>query len=214
MALQINESLRDKIARKLVPVMNCLSDKKIALAGSSGYIMRVSQKAPEKQTVTDWMDVPRNDVFGDYVETLETEIVGNVIINYPLGGAEVFADLDYKEEEVRSETVAIDLSEFLPITMRVPFPGVHDRDPKNTEVKRGDIVVDVFWNEYTRPIPVILKVTRQRGSFFQKRMANRLYELALYRGELPQPIQEKVDEFLAFLVEDEKKKQEEMKKNS
>jgi len=212
MALQIKESLRDKIARKLVPVMNCLSDKKIELAGSSGYIMRVSQKAPEKQTVTDWMDMPRSDVFGDYVETLETEIVGNVIINYPLGGAEVFADLDYKEEEVRSETMAIDLSEFLPITMRVPFPGIHDRDPKNTEVKRGDIVVDVFWNEYTRPIPVILKVTRQRGSFFQKRMANRLYELALYRGELPQPIQEKVDEFLTFLVAEEDRKQAELKK--
>ena len=210
MTLQIKESLRDKIARKMVPVMNCLSDKKIQLAGSTSYIMRISQKAPEKQTVTDWMDVPRNDVFGDYVESLETEIIGSVIINYPLNGAEVFSNLNYEEDQVKAETTAIDLNEFFPITMRAPFPGVHDSSPKNTEIKKGDIVVDIFWNERNEPIPVILSVSRMRGSFFQKRMANRLYELALYRGEPPLEIKTKIDEFIVFMGNYEKQKQAEM----
>ena len=128
MTLQIKESLRDKIARKMVPVMNCLSDKKIQLAGSTSYIMRISQKAPEKQTVTDWMDVPRNDVFGDYVESLETEIIGSVIINYPLNGAEVFSNLNYEEDQVKAETTAIDLNEFFPIVNSFPNVPVNRAD--------------------------------------------------------------------------------------
>jgi len=103
----------------MVPVMNCLSDKKIQLAGSTSHILRVTQKAPEKQTVTDWMDAPRNDVFGDYVQTLETEIIGSVIINYPLNGAEVFADLNYEEDQIKTETTAIDLNEFF---LSMPYP--------------------------------------------------------------------------------------------
>jgi len=206
MTLQVKESLRDKIARKMVPVMNCLSDKKIQLAGSTSYIMRISQKAPEKQTVTDWMDVPRNDVFGDYVESLETEIIGSVIINYPLNGAEIFPNLNYEEDKIEIESTAIDLSEFFPITMRVPFTDIHDVSPKNTEIKKGDIIIDIFWNERKKAIPILLTVSKSRGSFYQKRLANKLYELALYRGNPPIEIQTKIDEFIVYMQERENQK--------
>lgn len=202
--MEYKQSLRDKIAKKLVPVMKCLNDKKVELAGSTGYIMRLTIKAPQKETLTDWMD-SGTDALGDYEEFLETEIFGNVIINYPIANSELFQMTNDSLTEVKSEVGAIDLLEFLPITMRVPFPDHHGFSDKNTEIKPGDIIIDIFWNEYNNPIPVYLKVTRTRGSFFQKRLASKFYELTLYRGELPLEIKQKAEEFLEFVSVESKK---------
>lgn len=171
-------TLRDVITRKLSPVMRKLNDIKVDLAGTQTQVMRIT----------------RTEIgnLGDYKEKYNATLLSNVIINYPYNAAEIFGTPEEDKEQM--EIQALDIWEFLPITMRVKFEGAFYEDP--IEIKQNDIIIDVIFENHGKKIPVIHQVKRLRGSWFGKHMASKTYELSLYRGDMEAPLQEVVNQYL------------------
>lgn len=191
---QPKQSLRDKITAKMVKVARCQSNRKIELGGTVAKVLRISRESPDKETLTDWMDHPNHDVFGDYTETLKTEIIDKIIINYPLNSIEGFNSGD-KYIEDKNPVQALDLWDLLPIRVRVPFSN-SDLNASTKDLKVGDIIVHVLFDEYDQPnLKIIMEVMRPKFSFLGRYIANREYECSIYRGELSMELKQTVQAY-------------------
>jgi hypothetical protein len=193
--MQVKFSLQDKLGSKLAPAIRRVADRKIEASGTKGSVLRIITNAPPKDTQTDWYDGNKKaDILGNSVSSIQAEVIDNVIINYPFSNIEIFERYNagqYDSNPVR----ALDLFEFLPITMKVKFYG--DFAQNAIQLQKGDLIVDVVKNDTGQFIPVILEVMRERADLRWHQIVGRGYELALHRGVLEKEIQDAVDLYLS-----------------
>lgn len=192
--MAIKFSIQDKIGAKFAPALRCINDIKIDLSGSKASVLRIIRSAPQKETETDWVDLGGKDVFGNFEQDYQTEVIDNVVITYPFSNIELFERLNDGSYE-SNPVEAIDLFEFLPITMKVKFNGNYGTTIN--QLQKGDLIIDIIKNDTNGFIPVVLQITRLRGSLSRKQLVNRPYELSLYRGGIESRIQTKIDQFVS-----------------
>jgi len=167
-----NNSIVDIIAKQLAPVYRKLNDVYVnTTLGIECNVLHISKTV---------------DILGDTTETITTNIISNVIINHPYGGNVELFEI-YKSLTQQVQTGAIDIWEVLPITMKVPLQSNKITTAMN--IKRGDLIVEVLFDEHRNKIPLIMEVTKIFGTFLVKELIAKKYELTLYRGTLPQAIQ-------------------------
>lgn len=175
----MQNSIVDQISKKRAATLRRLQDRNVRFLGTACQILRI--------------DKGEIDVNGDYQETLRTDLIENAIINHPFGGAvQLFSS--YDASTMQYDTTALDLYEFLPITLKIPYSG----DPTEIPVSlaRDDLIVEVLQDEHENKIPLILQVTKLIGNITNKYIAGKHYELCLYRGDLPPMIQDYITRFI------------------
>lgn len=168
------------ISEALAPAIRELSDIKIELMGTPVSLLRIHRSS----TV---------DVYGQREETYSSEVTNNIILHYPLSQVQLF---DTVANE-KSETNAIDLMEFLPITAYIKFSGLNTVDI--VAVEPNDLLIDVLRDEWNNKIPIKLVVNKSWGQFRDKYLIVKHFELTLQRGPLQPEIQTIVDQYVASL---------------
>jgi len=166
-----NNSIVDIIARQLAPVYRKLNDLYVnTTLGVECNVLYISRSV---------------DVFGDTTETLTSNLINNVIINHPYGGNVELFEI-YKSLTQQIQTGSIDIWEVLPITMKVPLQS--DKTTTAMNIKRGDLIVEVLFDEHGNKIPIVMEVTKIFGTFLVKELIAKKYELTLFRGQLSDDI--------------------------
>lgn len=171
----------DNITKDLAFVMRKMEDVNVSLVGGAILVLRTTNSIP--------------DSVGNYTQTLDNIIINNAIISHPLGNmVQLFQYLN-GGAAVGS---GLDLWELLPFNMKILFEGNVDSDIM--AIDKGDIIVNVYFDENQNKIPIIFEVTKSFGSFFNKYMSAKKFELALYRGSLEPAIQTAVDDYVNNLT--------------
>ena len=172
-------SIVDQISKKRASTLRRLQDRNVKFLGTYCQILRI--------------DKGDEDAMGGYEEEVRTTLIENAIINHPWGGAvQLFSD--YDASTMQLNTTALDLYEFLPITLKIPYNG--DATEVPVSLNRGDLIVEVIQDEHENKIPLILEVEKLIGNITNKYIAGKHYELSLYRGELPALIKDYVTKFI------------------
>ena len=179
MPLEIT-SIFDKVAQAVSPVLRKLSDIRVKQVGTKTSVLRITKTS--------------QNVFGDQSLALETSVIDDVILYYPFKDVEIFAT---KDSNQTFQTQALDIVDLLPITMQVQFVGNASEDAFS--IKKNDIVVDSLLDENNNILPIIMQVTRLRGSFNSKFVVKRSYELTLVREQIEDDIQAEIDNYIASL---------------
>lgn len=162
-------SIADRISSQLAPVLRKLQNVNISTLGTRTQILRIA--------------VGTSDDWGQSEDDLKDCIVDRVIIKHPfLNKIQIFSKAN--EALQQAETSAIDLAEFMPIEIRIPFNG--DPESKPVELLKGDIIVQVMKDEHGTKIPIIMQISRVFGQFSVSNLVSKTYEANLYRGT-PQP---------------------------
>lgn len=189
MAKPLRRSLLDQQSKRITRVMQNYHDMQIRkLYGTRTSVLRLSRENDE-------FTGRKRDVLGGKVKpTVEQSIFNDVTIVYPFSNLELFGDLDTK---IENQIGSFDITEILPITMLVPFKGNFDKDP--IEVKKGDYIIDCFFDSNQNKIPLVLEIQRLRGGMQGKHLATRKYELSIFRGNLTNELKRKVDDYIAKL---------------
>ena len=180
MPLEIT-SIFDKIAQAVSPLLRQLSDVKVEQTGTKTSVLRLTKTS--------------QNAFGDQRFVLESSIIDDVIIYYPLKDMETFAS---KEANQSLKSDALDLTELLPVTMHIKFKG--DPNHEAFSIQANDIVVDTLFDENDNILPIILQVTRITSTFNSKFVVKRTYELSLFRGTMEDDIQEEVNQFIDSIL--------------
>lgn len=174
------KSIVDNISEKLAPVYRKLNDFHVnTLLGTGCNVLRIR--------------VSTADVFGETQESVDTNVISNVIITHPYSSSVQIFD-HYNDVINQVDTGAIDIWDVLPIILKVPFKG--DENETSVSVKRGDIIVEILTDEHNNKIPLIMEVTKSFGSFHVKSMIAKKFEMTLYRGILSSSLQYEVDKYL------------------
>lgn len=175
----MRNSISDQLAVTHAEVLRKLQDVNIDVLGSKCQLLRIVQG-----TV---------DSMGDYEETIRSNLINNAIITRPFAG-EVRMFGDYDPDTMQLNSTALDLYEFLPITLKVRYDG----DP-NTEaiaLQKGDLLVEILVDEHKNKIPLIMEVTKLFGNFLGKHLAAKHYELTLYRGQIPTQVKDYINRYI------------------
>lgn len=183
---RVRRSLLDQQSKRLTKVLHSYHDMQLkTLYGTVTTILRLGRQDDE-------FTGRKRDVLGGKVKpTVEQSMIDNVTINYPFSNLELFGDLDTKAQ---NQIGSFDITEFLPITMLVPFKGDIDVDP--VELKQDDLIVDCFFDHNGNKIPLVLQIKRLRGGMHGKHLASKKYEVSIFRGNLTKEMQKRVDEFV------------------
>lgn len=189
MAKPLRRSLLDQQSRRITRVMQNYHDMQIKrLYGTRTSVLRLSRENDE-------FTGRKRDVLGGKVKpTVEQAIFNDVTIVYPFSNLELFGELDTK---IENQIGSFDITEILPVTMLVPFKGNFDKEP--IEVKKGDYIIDCFFDSHQKKIPLILEIQRLRGGMQGKHLATQKYELSIFRGNLTNELRRKVDDYIAKL---------------
>lgn len=176
------QSLADKLSSALAPIMRKMSDINLRLMGSRALLIRI--------------DRSDRDSIGDRTRALTpgaTPLVINAGIKYPFKDIEMFDKFNTALNRVDNK--AIDIIDILPFeaTLQFQVKKGNTVDKEGTEVKRGDMLVDVLYDHHGNALPIAFEVTRPRGSFFIKNQVQHKVELALLRGKQPTAIQAVID---------------------
>lgn len=183
---------REIIVENLYGPIRELQDLKLELLGTKTQVLRIIQTvSPTASTLN---RKRRRDLWGDKKNEVETNMISNVVINYPTERIELYQHKD--EPQVTVE--AIELVDILPIEMYMEWGGEYGEDP--VKLNRGDLIVDVhFGEEETEKIPIILKVEKVSGAKYSKYLVRKIAQLSLFRGKLEDPIRLAIDEYIASL---------------
>lgn len=180
--MQELKTVADKISRVQAKVLRKLEDIHVTNLGTKCQILRISQSLPD-----DW---------GQTIEDLKDMIIDSVYVMRPWSSqTQLFQQLDPATQEADSS--AIDLMEFLPTKIRIPFEG--DRDEVPRDLLKGDILVEVLRDQYDTKIPIIYQVTRIYGAITVFTVCAKTYECALYRGTLSANIQNAIDLYVGAI---------------
>jgi len=173
------KSFWDKATQNVAPLVRKLSDATINIAGTKTQVMRIERTKP--------------DVEGDFDQQLDDFDTFNCVISYPFSKTEIFMGKDGKAQAVKS----MDILEFLPIQMKLQFEGELGEEP--VFLKVGDYLVDSFFDENDNSIPIILEITRLRGTMMGKQLVIKGAELTIVLGTLEKDIQQQIDTYLLTL---------------
>jgi len=178
----MQQSISDKLSPVITKVLRTIQDVNVKNLGSETQVLRIT--------------TTQSNMLGDTEEFVDATLIENVIIKRPFGtNVQMFASFNSTTDQ--TETHSIDLMEILPIEIRIPFKGEFGEVP--VALKDKDILVEVLRDEWNNKIPFIMQVTKLFGAFHVKQMSGKHYEACLYRGELPDLIQSKINEYLEGL---------------
>lgn len=183
----------DKVSDLLSPAIRKVGDFHITLTGTQTSIMRITKKSDEAFAGQDY------DVFGDFDQKFAAQMMNNVIIKYPFNDIQIFVD-KYNEIGIDTQVSdfnSFDITELLPIEMVVQFNGDYQTDP--IVMIKGDIVVDVVYDENKNKIPVIMEITKMRATMFAKNIVRKVADLSLHRGPLEKEIMDRIKQYIASL---------------
>lgn len=198
------KSVLDNVSDSISPILRDVTDIQLQIFGTATQILRLDRRIYQRQT----NELQNLSVTGDFDLLLEKSIYQNCQINYPFNDLEIFVSRQFTSKGYSTAETNIhgmDVTDVLPITMNMLFEGTYDSDP--IEIKKDDLVVDVFWDASNNPLPIILQVMRLRGSFFGKNQVTKRCELSLYRKELSQEIEEVVVKYLDYIYDSRKEEQ-------
>jgi hypothetical protein len=175
-------SVYDQLSDKLSSAMLQIQDKKNRLSGSESSLLRISSDYQEG-----------DNLGGDTVWTLESQLVNNIHLRFPLSDVEYFNNLDGEDYE---DNPAIDLWDILPITGTM-----YQRDGYEDvfgNLKKNDLLIRVLFDQ-GRKLPLIMKITKVRAHAFGRQIIRKTLELVLARETLEDEIQTVVDEYVSTL---------------
>jgi hypothetical protein len=179
--MSFNLSVLDQLSDALASKMREIQDVKTDLTGQKVSLLRVSS--------SDYSNL--DDELGDFSLTLESSIVDNVIIQYPLSEVEVASQLNAQGNFDQS---AIDMWEILPIRLFV----IHDGQfaDEITRLKEKDLLIHVLLDENGNKNQIRLKIEKSLGQYFGKNLIRRSYQASLERGTLEDEIVTIIDEYV------------------
>ena len=171
----------DILSEKLAPVRRKLHDRNVEkLLGTKVEVLRIVEGA-----TTAWESEE---------DTLDCHIINNVIITKPFASqTRIFSD--YNDSTKQLSTESMDLWEYLPIEMKISFDG--DVDTEIVSAKEGDMIVEILQDEFGNKIPFIMQVSKIFGSFSNRFMVGKKYQLNLYRGQIPELIKDRIDRYIS-----------------
>ena len=183
------QTINDKLSNKLAPLFRKLSDLNIGLMGTETQVVRIL--------------VGEKDMMGQSTETLESSLIDNVILDYPAGDMRLHSALDNKT----LSTSSISLWDFLPITLKFKFKSdIEDvdeaYDENAVELEEGDLIVHMRLGARNEKIPIVMKVEELEGSFLNRDLVSRQYNLTLFRGRLPNNVRDVVQDYVDNYVID------------
>lgn len=174
-------SVLDQLSDALAGPMREIQDIKTDLTGQKVSLLRV--------TPSDYSSL--DDELGDFSLELDTSIVDNVIIQYPLNEVEIASRTNGGGDYVES---AIDMWEILPIRLYVIHDGVFASEI--TRLKEKDILIHVLLDENGNKNQIRIKIEKNLGQFFGKNLVRRAYSASLERGNLEDDIETVINEYV------------------
>jgi len=180
----MGNTINDKLAKKLVPVMRTLQDLNQKILGKEVSLLRIT--------------VISEDMMGQTETALDTAITDNCIVQYPTGDIRMHVDTS----GYLLDTESFSLWDILPITIFTPYE-TDKADGYNESLiafKTGDIIVDVFLDEQGNKFPIIMEITNIIGSFRTRYLLKRKYEATLVRGTLGAEYQDVINTYVDNLV--------------
>lgn len=197
-SLRQTTSILDKLSDRISPVIRRLSDINQNVEGTAIQLLRIRRvvKPYYKQT----NNKQRMSVLGDFSEeltVLNTDLLSNISIKYPFTNIEYFQNLSNDNQDEPFEITSVDVNDILPIIATFIFEGKYnssDKDP--LQLKKGDIIVDIFYDENQQAIPIPLEIGRVRGSWFGKNIVTKSCELSIRRGKLPKDVEPLVEKYI------------------
>lgn len=197
-SLRQTTSILDKLSDRISPVIRRLSDINQNVEGTAIQLLRIRRVVSPhlKQTNTR----QRLSVLGDFNEELtmlDTDLLSNISIKYPFTNIEYFQNLSNDNQDEPFEITSVDVNDILPIIATFIFEGKYnssDKDP--LQLKKGDIIVDIFYDENQQAIPIPLEIGRVRGSWFGKNIVTKSCELSIRRGKLPKDVEPLVEKYI------------------
>jgi hypothetical protein len=178
--MSYTKSPKDVLSQLSAELKRNLSDIRIDVLGTKTKVLRI--------------EVGEKDLFGDYDETLLSDLTANVIINHPMGNNQwLFSTLNSDNE---MEVDTINLWEILPIKMKVKYSSELELSEEPVAIKKGDIIVELLEDENSNKIQVVYQVSKLFGGFEGKYLYEKSYELNLYRGTIPSDIQNSINNYV------------------
>lgn len=195
-------SILDIISDRQSPVLRRLSDINSGIEGTATQLLRIRRVVSPHLKQTN--SKQRLSVLGDFNEELtmlDTDLLSNIIVKYPFSNTEYFQNLSNDNQTEPFEISSIDVNEILPIIATFIFEGKFnsaDKDP--LQLKKGDIIVDIFYDENQNAIPIPLEIGRTRGAWFGKNIVTKSCELSIRRGKLPKDVQPLVEKYITDMT--------------
>ena len=163
--MQELKTVADKISRVQASVYRKLEDLHVRSLGTKCQVLRITKGLGD-----DW---------GQTEDDLKDMIIDSVYIKRPWSSkVQMFSQLNAATQE--SESSAIDIWEFLPTEIKIPFSG--DKDAEPVELMKGDMIIEVLRDDHDTKIPIIYEITRCYGAITVFTVCAKTYECALYRG--------------------------------
>lgn len=195
-------SILDIISDRQSPVLRRLSDINQNIEGTATQLLRIRRVVSPHLKQTNSRQ--RLSVLGDFNEELtilDTDLLSNIIVKYPFSNIEYFQNLSQETENDPLQITSIDVNEILPILATFIFEGKFnsaDKDP--LQLKKGDIIVDIFYDENQNAIPIPLEIGKVRGTWFGKNIVTKSCELSIRRGKLPKDVQLLVEKYITDMT--------------
>jgi hypothetical protein len=169
-------TVADKLSNILAPTLRKLHNLNVGSLGTRCEVLRIA--------------VGTKDDWGQSEDDLKDFVLTDVIIKHPWASTvQVFSTLNEATQE--PDASAIDISDLLPLSVYIPF--AQDRDESAVNLMKGDLLVEVLYNEFGCSMPMVLQVTRTFGRFSVGFLCGKYYECCLYRGKLEDNIQNAVN---------------------
>jgi hypothetical protein len=179
----MNRTAFDKISKQISSkVLRPMQDVNVDIIGRECEVLKITQGVENVYGVTD----------GD---TYSSEIINNVIIQYPLG---TDIELFDQTENTQTDVTSINLMDILPIKVQIKFEQVDDRaDTSVLGLEYGDILVDVLEDEQGNKIPIKIEIKQQIGGFNGRYIVKRIYEATLIRGTVSSDVEALIADYIA-----------------
>lgn len=191
--MSYKKSITDILSDALSPVLRKISDLNSNLFGTETQILRIRKVAAGKQINT---NRPLS-VLGDYRYKYESHLIGNCSIVYPFNEIRLFeyrGNESLGENKKKIEATGIVMEDLLPIKMTLNFGnfgGTYEDDP--ILLQEGDLILDIFYDEFKNCIPIILEFKKFTGSMFGKNLTSKTAELSLVRGNIDKDLEEIIE---------------------
>ena len=174
--MSYNKSFQDNLLDSLAPIKRKLQNIRTKYLGTKSQVLRVTLES--------------QDSFGGKTYSYSSNIIDNVVIQFPFSESELFTG---------SDSSSIDILQYLPITMTIPFniSGESRISGQSVELQADDIIVQVLYDHNENKIPVTMRVSRGYGGMSGRHIIKRKYELQLMRGLQEQAIEDLIVEYIS-----------------
>ena len=175
-------SVYDRVNKALASKLRNISDIQTYLLGTETRILKIAAKSTGY--------AGRNyNVYGDATHRVSAATTESVVIKYPFSEVELFQRVDKKID-------ALDPTELLPIEMVLPFKTQKKFSDDNESLNYNDLIIDVLIDHNSNPIPIILEVSKLRGSFMGKHIVGRVADLTFSVTPLEDEIKNAIEKYV------------------